>query len=306
VTFSKAFAWFGLTVLIVRLARRVPLAPRPNAAAVLVHLAAAAAAVFVDAAVESGVRSALLDEPVPLLPIVTARTDVVLFYYTAIVAIVHAGAYWRRLRVREVEAVRLESALTSARLTQLQAQLQPHFLFNALQAIASLIDDDPAVAQRMIDSLSRLLRLLLESRAEQLVPLARELEMLRCYVDIERVRHEDWLSFDIAADEAALDVPVPNFMLQPLVENAIRHGFRGIDRPGTITVRAHAGAGVLGIDVHDDGTGMHGETEAGFGIGLGALRERLQRLYGAAHRFEVEAMPGRGTHIRIEVPLAEG
>lgn len=225
-----------------------------------------------------------------------------LLVYGAVLAAGHAREYYRSYRAEELAATRLESQLTQARLQVLLMRLQPHFLFNTLNAISALVHRDPDAAERTISRLSDLLRQTLEGADRQEVPLADELEFVRAYVDIERVRFGDRLlvQFDVAPDTR--DAMVPQLVLQPLVENALRHGFAPDTPLARVEVRSRLRDGRIQLEVWDNGQGF-GAGDDGFGLGLDTTRQRLAALYGDAHRFTVEEMAAGGVAATLELPL---
>ena len=208
-----------------------------------------------------------------------------------------ATMYYRESRDRE----QLEVQLAQAQVQSLKLQLHPHFLFNTLNTITALIGTDPYGAERMVSGLSDLLRLSLRNASEQEVPLERELEILQHYLSIQEIRFADRLTvrYDIGND--VRHALVPNLLLQPLVENAIRHGIAPRAAPGTIMVAAHRVNDVLRIVVEDDGVGP-GSSSGGEGIGLRNTRARLERLYGPQHRLELSGGREGGFVVRIEIP----
>ena len=218
--------------------------------------------------------------------------------YWATVGVIHAIEYYRESRERQFEATRLT-------LENLRAQLQPHFLFNTLQSISTLIHRDQAAADRMLTDLSELLRLSLRSVGTQEVPLSEELAFLNRYLDIMRVRFGDRLAITLDADAGVRDALVPSLVLQPIVENAIRHGMA--DRPdkGHVTVRAARHGAALLLEVSDDGPGLPTAPPAadGNGIGLANTRERLVRLYGPDCRLQTVSGPRGGLTVRFTIPL---
>jgi signal transduction histidine kinase len=219
--------------------------------------------------------------------------------YWASVGVIHAIEYYRESRARELETTRLA-------LENLRAQLQPHFLFNTLQSISTLIYRDQAAADRMLTDLSDLLRLSLRSTASQEVPLREELAFLERYLDIMRVRFGDRLVIAVEADADVREALVPSLVLQPIVENAITHGMA--DRPdiGHVAVRVRRAGGSLELEVSDDGPGV-GSAAPTNGIGLANTRERIARLYGGAGR--VETLANGGFTLRLSIPFrltAEG
>lgn len=211
-------------------------------------------------------------------------------------------AYSRAAR----ERARLEVRLTRAQLESLKNQLQPHFLFNALNAITALIPTDARAAQRTVHGLSELLRLSLHSSGEHEVRLERELEVLGHYLDIQRIRFQDRLTVRLEVEAAARRAFVPNLLLQPLVENAIRHGIGPRAAGGAIDVRAVCDGEWLRLRVADDGVGalLHpGGALAREGVGLSNSRSRLQHLYGDRQRLTISTATGAGFVVEIDLPL---
>lgn len=219
--------------------------------------------------------------------------------YVLVLAVVHAIDYYAKYRDREVRASQLETRLAEARLAALKRQMNPHFLFNTLNSISSLMYVDPDAADAMLARLSELLRLALDADGEQEVPLARELAMLSRYLEIERIRFEERLRIEIDVAPAFLDARVPALSLQPLAENAIRHGIARRPEGGTLRVRAAREDGHLLLAVEDDGPGL---ADSGDGIGLANLRERLEQLYGAEQRLDLIDRPGHGVRVEITIP----
>jgi len=203
------------------------------------------------------------------------------------------------------ERARALDQLAEAQLHSLRLQLQPHFLFNTLNTIVALIATEPRAAERMVAGLSELLRASLRLADEQEVPLARELDHLRLYVDIQQTRFGDRLAVAMDVDPAVRGALVPSLLLQPLVENAIRHGITPRASGGRISVRATRDADELRLEVRDDGVGAatHDGVLAREGVGLTNTRERLRRLHGSRHRFAYESRVGSGFAVRIAVPF---
>jgi signal transduction histidine kinase len=223
--------------------------------------------------------------------------------YWMVLAVVHAVDYYAKYRDREVRASQLEARLAEARLAALKRQMNPHFLFNTLNSISSLMYVDPAAADAMLARLSELLRLALDADGEQEVPLARELAMLSRYLEIEKIRFEDRLRVEVDVAPALLDARVPALSLQPLAENAIRHGISRRPEGGTLRVLAARENGHLRVRVEDDGPGLAGAIgESGDGIGLANLRARLQELYGPEQRLDLADRPGGGTAVEVVIP----
>jgi two-component system, LytTR family, sensor kinase len=228
--------------------------------------------------------------------------------YWAIVAVVHAVDYHRESQERELTAAQLQTQLAEAQLEALQRQLHPHFLFNTLNTISALMHRDVHAADEMLVQLSDLLRLTLERVGTQQVPLKDEVDFLRKYLEIEQTRFGDRLQVNIDVDPEVLDAPVPNLILQPLVENALRHGIGPRVGGGRIDVDARPVEGSLMLTVHDDGVGLSPDRLNAFhsGVGLSNTRSRLENLYGERHRFEFQTPPSGGLVVTIVIPLGQG
>lgn len=199
------------------------------------------------------------------------------------------------------QSARLQSRLTRTELQALKLQLQPHFLFNTLNTITALLHRDPGRAERMVSGLSELLRVSLGSAGDQLVTLARELEVLQHYVEIQQVRFEDRLTVTVDAPADIQRALVPNLILQPLVENAIQHGLSGRAAAGHVSVVARRMYDQLVLTVDDDGVGEADPGSRREGVGLANSRARLRQLYGDAHRFEAGGTVN-GFRVVIEIP----
>jgi signal transduction histidine kinase len=222
--------------------------------------------------------------------------------YWGIVAVVNVQAYYRGERDRELRASHAEARLADARLQLLRMQLHPHFLFNTLNAIAELVHESPATAERMITGLSQLLRETLDSGGVDRVTLDRELELTSMYLDIQRSRFGQRLTAHIERADDTARALVPIFILQPLVENSIKHGIAVRRSAGHIVIRAHRDGNRLLLDVQDDGPGIDPATIRQ-GIGLSNTRERLRAVYGVSHEFDVSSGPGTGVRVRIRIPF---
>jgi two-component system LytT family sensor kinase len=225
-----------------------------------------------------------------------APIDLLMYCFIAgTLAARHAAAHHAREKSR---ADQLERDLVRTELETLKARLQPHFLFNALQSIAVLIRRDPEGATRMTQDLASLLRATLRGSGTTLVPLSHELALVERYVAIEKARFPDRLRVTFDIEPAAQTFPVPDLLLQPLVENAIRHGLAP-QEGGEVRISAHRKAEMLLLEVCDDGVGLETESEAGLGLGL--TRSRLQALYGERHVLRLHRAD-RGTRVEIEIP----
>jgi two-component system, LytTR family, sensor kinase len=224
--------------------------------------------------------------------------------YLYFITIITVYRYYRTTRQREIRTAQLERGLAQAELRNLRLQLQPHFLFNALNTISSTMYDDPRSADRMIGELSQLLRLSLRTSQEQEVPLRDELEVLDCYLGLMRARFGKRLTAHVVTTPETLDARVPSLLLQPLVENAIRHGNASHAARGAIEVTVRRAGSMLDIDIVDDGPGApNGIDVFGRGVGLSSTRDRLRLLYGKAHRFEAGNRNG-GFAVSITLPFS--
>ena len=222
--------------------------------------------------------------------------------YATLVLFITLYRYYRVMRQREVRTARLERGLAQAELRNLRLQLQPHFLFNALNTISSTMYDDPRSADRMIGQLSQLLRLSLRTSNAHEVPLRDELDVLTCYLGLMQARFGARLRATVVAATGTSEALVPSMLLQPLVENAIRHGNASHATGGTIEVRVSLAGQLLRIDVTDDGPGAPAGVDVfATGIGLPATRDRLRLLYGDGHRFEA-GNRGDGFAVGITIP----
>jgi len=223
------------------------------------------------------------------------------FILSAMVAIAHALEYSRTIREREVRASQLEARLSRAQLDVLRSELQPHFFFNALHSISTLMHRNVEAADEMLTQLADLLRASMDRRSVQEVPLHEELAVLERYLKIMRTRFGDRLSISVAADPELLDVRVPVFILQPLVENAIQHGIAQRAGAGSVAIEARPAGESLELLVRDDGAGFSSNTVRE-GIGLSNCRLRLEQLYGPAGTLAIDNQPGRGTQVTLRVP----
>ena len=221
--------------------------------------------------------------------------------YALIVCGHYAYKYYQGYREREMRSLELEGRLAQAELQNLKMQLHPHFLFNTLNSISVLMMRDVDLANRMLIRLSDLLRITLDSAGSQMVSLKQELDFLRGYLEIEQTRFQDRLTVNIDVPTAALDAQVPNLILQPLVENAIRHGITTRPGAGLIQISAAVENKTLQMVVIDDGPGMDRTFKKG--IGLTNTEARLKQLYGPAHTFELRNQPTGGLMVTITIPF---
>lgn len=223
-----------------------------------------------------------------------------LMVYFAVLGAGVARDYFLRYQSRLEETVRLQAQLAQARLDALRTQLNPHFLFNTLNAVSALVERDPRGVRRMIARLSDLLRYTLMESTEQEVPLHRELDVLGEYIELMQIRFQGKLNVDMLVEEAARDALVPNLILQPIVENAMKHGVSQLMGAGQITLRASRFGESLVVTVTDNGPGPGGGDE---GVGLRNTNARLREMYGASYRVVLRQAEPVGTQATIVLPF---
>jgi LytS/YehU family sensor histidine kinase len=221
--------------------------------------------------------------------------------YWALIGLAHAITFRAEAQERALRAAQLEGRLAHAQLQALQRQLQPHFLFNSLHTIAALVHRDVNAADAMIERLGDLLRMTLNAGDEAEVSLGRELEHVGHYVAIEQANMGQRLVVSVDAEPGTLSAAVPALLLQPLVENAVRHGLAPRADGGHVRITAWRIDGTLAITVQDDGLGIQEGVKTA-GIGLENTRQRLRQLYGDRHSFVIESPPDGGVAISIRLP----
>jgi len=310
--------WFALCPLILWLGRRFPIDRKPYWRGVAVHLPLSLAVPFGDLAVEAlilrtlGVFPDIMSSYINtfFFLLMMAFHQGVITYWTVLVAQYGYGWY-RRYEERRQEALRLElrssqleRQLAQAHLSALKMQLHPHFLFNTLNTIMVLVRQQKGrEAEEMLARLSDLLRCVLDDVQAQEIPLARELEYLQLYLSIEQVRFQDRLHVEFATDPEVLDAALPHMALQPIVENAIRHGIGRSSTAGSIRITACRVNGSVEIKVRDDGPGLAPNGAPNHGIGLANTRARLRELYGDAAGLTVENGAGGGVVATMVLPF---
>ena len=307
----EAFLWALATLAIFWLARRFPLERGRMLRGIAVHLVGAVllslARVAVTVAVSRQVEW-LGDRPFGLRFWASSSQNIL--FYVLLLGIAHAVLYHARYRERERAAERLAADLTEARLNALKMQLQPHFLFNTLNAISALIPAEARPARRMVARLGDLLRIALENEERQEVTLREELAFLEPYLEIEQARLEDRLTVVMEIAPGTLDARVPHLILQPLVENAIRHGIAPRIEAGRVEISATTGPDgrVLHLSVRDNGPGVDPDSQATTRkrVGLANIQSRLEQLYHAEHRFAMETHPEGGVVVRLALPFRSG
>jgi len=239
-----------------------------------------------------------------LFTTLVANTIPVLFDFWGVIGVAHAVEFYRRAQARERTAAELRMRLSQAQLEVLRGQLHPHFLFNTLNSIATLVHRDADGADRMVTDLADLLRATLEHQGSHEITLAAELDLLDRYVGIVRGRFQDRLTVEFAVPLEARDALVPQFLLQPLVENALEHGIARRPGPGFVQITAQCVDSELRLSVRDDGPGLVGGGSNGHGVGLANIRSRLAELYGPGDRLTLaSATPDGGAVATVIVPL---
>jgi two-component system, LytTR family, sensor kinase len=303
------YSWALLTPSIIRLIDRYPLDRRRWRQGLLLHLPSSVIFPLLQLALHSSLwqwaAPATFKGPSMaemFFTMFSRKFHICLLTYWAIVGAGHALRYYRNYRDEELHRSQLNEQLTRAQLDALKTQLHPHFLFNTLNTITALIRQDQRKAEQMIARLSDLLRLALDNEATKEVTLRQEMEFLDKYLEIEQTRFHDRLIIDRRIDQRSLNARVPNMILQPIVENAIRHGVARRAGAGLIRIMAERINGSLILRVRDDGHGVITNTDKA-GVGIANTRARLERLYGADHRFELSNAVDGGAEVSIVIPF---
>jgi two-component system LytT family sensor kinase len=312
-TISKLFdawAWALLTPVILLIDRQLTLA-YPN----VVRLAAAHLLLSIPFSIAHTYLAGLLLYPIEMVPWnpLKVKEFAIYFYiggwvtYCAFVGVLQAFKFHNRLLTSQVELERVEKRLVESRLNALRLQLEPHFLFNTLNAISSELAAHPELAREMIEDLGALLRRSLDCQNSMEITLAQELALLDHYLSIQKLRFGDRVDIRIDVEPATLSAMVPSMFLQPLVENAIRHGIEGRLSGGKIVVSARHVDDQLHIKVLDDGVGLPPQwrIETSSGLGVRVTRERLQALYAdlGGHDFTISRRKRGGTEVEIRIPM---
>lgn len=313
---SGWIGWAPMSLLALALCRRFPLDRRRLSASAARLAGLGIGVVFLQLSFEFSVNTTLgmwlRDYPFDwsrFLLISAYKSHAYYAVYWMIVGAAHAVEYHRRYRASELISSQLEARLANAELDRLKTQLQPHFLFNAHHTIVSLMlkqENDAAI--RMLTRLSDLLRKSLSRSGQQFVTLREELDTLRLYLEIQRERFRDRLAIAIDAPPELLDAQVPHLLLQPLVENAFRHGLEDVSENGRLEIAASRDGDALVCVVRDNGAGFDAGANGGSGaggIGLANTRERLQQLYGARQSLAIRSPAGGGCEVAIRVPYSK-
>jgi signal transduction histidine kinase len=313
------YAWAVLVPGIVWMARRYRFLRHTWRRALAMHTIGVAVAVFTHAVLTIAARVAIIDlfggealigrtiEFWPsFLELFFLNFDWEMMTYWAVVGLSHALDFHRESQERALTAAQLEARLAEAQLQSLQRQLHPHFLFNTLNTISALMHRDPDAADVMLERLSDLLRVTLDRISVQQVPLKDELEFVEKYLEIERARFGERLRVQFAVDPALLDAWVPTLLLQPLVENAVRHGVAPKVGGGVVDIVADRDGAQLRLVVRDNGFGLPADTLQAFdkGVGLSNTRSRLAHLYGDRHQLQFHRPADGGLAVTVVIPLS--
>jgi sensor histidine kinase YesM len=304
VSLASAWIWAALTPASLWVANRLRFDPNQRTRSLILHGLAGICFVLLSTVLDRAMS--LIISHSSLRPFVTSllyRFDSRLLAYLCIVTVSQAARYALLYREREVRAAELEAQLARAELQLLKMQLQPHFLFNALNTIAEMAHNDPNNADRLIARLGHLLRLSLEQAGHQVVPLRQELKILEAYLEIEQTRFQDRLVVRTDVPVEALDAGVPALLLQPLVENAIRHGTSPSTGRGRIEIRGSREGDKLRIAIRDSGPGFPPDGPSREGLGLRNTRQRLRQLYGVEQAFLLGNDPSGGAVVTILLPF---
>ena len=316
VTFSNAFMWCAVTPVIIWFASRFAIDRTGWPTRMMFVVIGLVLAIVIDLAT-SFVRQHLFYSPTPISPEMAAMARLRRFWFmnefivfVAVLAAGFARNYFWRYQVRREEAVRLQAQaaqlqaqLADARLSALRMQLNPHFLFNTLHAVSALVERDPRGVRRMIARLSELLRTSLDEADEPEVPLQRELTFTERYLDVIRIRFQGHLDVDMRADDNVRDALVPNLILQPLVENAIKHGISKLSSGGYIEVTAMRQGGRVIISVRDNGPEVSlDKPPSPHSLGLRNTRARLAALYGPEQSLTLRNAEGGGLIAEVSLP----
>jgi hypothetical protein len=303
---ASCWLWALFTPGILAFARRVRIDRSNWPRTLALHLAAASLVTFIDVALMRVIAPYVnVGAPVMRTPLQIMFLRQLFLYslcYFVIVAFAHVRYYAGLSYERDLRAAQLEAQLSAARLTALQGQLRPHFLFNTLNMIAEQVYTDPTGADAMLTRLGVLLRSSFIETDRERVPLHREIELLESYVEIMRARFHGRLTFELDVDPTTLDALVPRFILQPLVENAIKHGVEPREEGGRVSVTARHRGDSLTLDVRDNGDGLASAIREGTGVRN--TRERLHHLYGVGRQsFALTPVPGGGTVASLVIPF---
>jgi two-component system LytT family sensor kinase len=302
---GTAWIWAGLTPVVLWLTRNAAFGPGDRSRSAGVYVLAGVGFFLGSGVLEwlLGVATGMSSGSQLWSTLFSECVETRLLAFLAIITLGWSSRYFALYRTRHLHASDLEARLAKTHLQVLKMQLQPHFLFNTLNTIAELVHSEPEAADQMITRLGRLLRLSLDHASHQVIPLRQETDFLRVYLEIEQVRFQDRLQvvWDLAAD--TLDAAVPTLLLQPVLENAIRHGVTPLVGRGRIVIAARREAEDLVLEIGDNGRGLPVGRPPREGVGLRNVRERVEQLYGPRAQFSLTPAVGGGTVAKLRLPF---
>lgn len=304
------YAWLLVSPLVLQLAARRPIDPARPWRTIPLHLVASVVVAFIELLVQSAFVQLLEPKPSPMFSrltlLVTKDMVMGILAYWGLTVLAQTLRYSKENSLRQVRESQLEQQLATTQLQVLQMQLHPHFLFNTLHAIGTLIREDPDAAEQMLLDLGALLRVFLEQEVSQLISLRRELHLVELYLNIQRIRFRDRLSVRMSIAPQTLDFSVPGLILQPLVENAIVHGIA--TRPGSdeIEILSYEQQDSLRIEIRNANSVLSPEVSPageGWGVGLSNAQKRLAQLFNGAAALKIEAQLPRGVICTVSLPV---
>ncbi|HET8656660.1 MAG TPA: histidine kinase [Longimicrobiaceae bacterium] len=302
---ADSYSWAVVTLVALWASRRLPI--ERDHLGLHLFLTAAIGLVLVVArasAIRAIIESLQLFPPRPLPQVILSFAAPNYVTFWMLVGVAHALEYAKRFRERAMRSAHLEAQLARTQVQMLKMQLHPHFLFNTLHAISTLVHHDPNAAEQTIASLSELLRSTLAHEQAQEVTVAEEMALLEPYLEIEKIRLGERLRLNIEVEPETREAFMPHFLLQPLVENSIRHGIAPRRQGGRVEIRVERAGRSLRVSVSDDGCGFPaGGNGSGGGVGLTNTRARLEQLYHGGQRFDVRSEPDAGTQVVIDLPF---
>lgn len=304
--FVYAVIWSGAIVVAIVATERLPVTSNRQIGRILAHAGICVLVAWVWGVLAYYACLAVVPgwKPLGVAKMLSATTKNVLFGYGLVVLMVHITLRVRLHRSQEVTLLRQANLASQTQLQLLKLEMQPHFLFNALHSVSALIHSDPGAANDMLVRVSDMLRHAVDNARVQEVPLRAELSTLRLYTQIQQVRFGDRLRLTWEIDDSTHDAAIPHMLLQPLVENAIKHGLEAHSNAGRVVITSRKDGNSLWLAVTDDGPGYKvPSARKGSGVGIANVRSRLTQLYGAKHSFDVSDAHGGGTQVTIQIPF---
>ncbi|HEX5411805.1 MAG TPA: histidine kinase [Terriglobia bacterium] len=305
----SCYLWGVLTPLVLWFVRRHPIKSNSWKKTVPLHVAASFTVGFLDLSFEAMVEWLRASSDWPLREAMrhylSQHLEISVLTYWMLLAAMQFYRLHEDMQARRIHEAQLEARLTEAKLQALRMQLQPHFLFNTLQAATVLIHDDPDAAEDVLLCLSELLRVCLSELNAQEIPLSREIEFLDHYLRIQQRRFGDRLRFELSIDSELATCAVPTLVLQPLVENAIRHGIGKHKQSDVVSIRGFVNQGRLSLEIRNQGGKLNGAPERLLtqGVGLSNTRARLEQLYGEEQSLQIFNLEPAGVCVRISIPI---